>query len=556
MYTYRRFNILTASAKRALTFLAICGGATSPLAPAATTTPVVQISVDAQANRHFINPYIYGINFGTTETLYDLRATVNRAGGDSASMYNWRLDARNAGSDWYFESVPVDVNDPNNQFGGRFVASTMAGSATPIITLPMIGRVAKVGTNNAKLASYSLAKYGAQTGSDAYFPDAGTGVYANGTMITNNNPDDATTTDSAANEQARVTALVQQFGTAMTGGVRYYAMDNEPSLWQNIHRDVHATGAHASEIANSVITYSAAVKAADSGAKVVAPEEWGWGGYFHSGYDQQYTATHGYAVTPPDATNQTGGMDYVPWLLKTWKAAGHPIDVFSLHFYPQSGEYSADANSQTTALMLQRNVSTRDLWDKQYKDPTWINSVVALIPTMRSWVNKYYYVGTPIAITEYNWGGDTIMNGATAQADILGIFGREGLDMATRWGTIDSTMPVYKAFKLYRNYDGKGSGFGSTSIAATVPNPDNVSAFAAIRSDKAVTVMLINKQLNTSANVNVSLANMATAGTAQVWQLASNATTRLSDTSYSSGQLNMTVPAQSVTLLVLPNAAQ
>jgi hypothetical protein len=552
MNIQKRHALMAIGIRLVLSASAIYGVAISSAAAAVTTTSV-QISVDAAVNRHFINPFIYGVNFGTTSTLYDLRATLNRAGGDSASLYNWKLDARNAGADWYFESLPIDVNDPNDQFGARFVTSTMAGSASPIMTIPMIGRVATLGTNNTKLASFSQAKYGSQTTFDAYYPDAGSGIYANNAVITNNNPNDATISDSASNQQARVAALVQQFGPAITGGVRFYAMDNEPSLWHVIHRDVHPIAAHASEIANDVMTYSAAIKAADPYAKIVAPEEWGWNGYLHSGYDQQYSVTYGYN-NAPDATNQTGGMDYVPWLLKTWKAAGHPIDVFSLHFYPQSGEYQADATSETTALMLRRNVSTRDLWDKQYTDPTWINSVVALIPTMRSWVNKYYYVGTPIAITEYNWGGDTIMNGATAQADILGIFGREGLDMATRWGTIDASMPVYKAFKLYRNYDGKGSGFGATSISTLVPNPDNVSAFAAIRGDKSVTLMVVNKQLDAAANVGVSLANMATSGTAQVWQLASNVTTHLADTTYASGRLQLTVPPQSVTLLVLPNA--
>ena len=43
-------------------------------------------------------------------------------------------------------------------------------------------------------------------------------------------------------------------------------------------------------------------------------------------------------------------------------------------------------------------------------------------------------------------------------------------------------IPTFKAMKLYRNYDGNKSGFGDTSVAATVPNPDNLSAFAALRS--------------------------------------------------------------------------
>ena len=52
-----------------------------------------------------------------------------------------------------------------------------------------------------------------------------------------------------------------------------------------------------------------------------------------------------------------------------------------------------------------------------------------------------------------------------AQADILGIFGREGLDMGARWTTPAATTPTYKAIKMYRNYDGAKSTFGGSEIA-------------------------------------------------------------------------------------------
>ena len=65
-------------------------------------------------------------------------------------------------------------------------------------------------------------------------------------------------------------------------------------------------------------------------------------------------------------------------------------------------------------------------WDTNYVDPSWINNVIMLIPRMKSWVATNY-PGTKIGITEYNWGAEPSINGATAQADILGIFGREGL---------------------------------------------------------------------------------------------------------------------------------
>ena len=71
--------------------------------------------------------------------------------------------------------------------------------------------------------------------------------------------------------------------------------------------------------------------------------------------------------------------------------------------------------------------------------------------------------------------------------------------------------------KMYRNYDGSKSAFGETSVSSVTPNPDIVSAFAALRSsDGALTVMVIDKQLSTSANASITLSTFAHKGTAQV----------------------------------------
>jgi PKD repeat protein len=165
-----------------------------------------------------------------------------------------------------------------------------------------------------------------------------------------------------------------------------------------------------------------------------------------------------------------------------------------------------------------------------------------------------YWTPKPIGITEYNWGAEAYINGATTQADILGIFGREGLDLGTRWTTPDASTPTYKAIKMYRNYDGAKSAFGDVSVSATGPNPDNVAAFAVQRtSDGALTVMVIGKYLSGTTPVTVNLANFSGTGTAQVYQLtASNTISRLSDLSVIGSALSFTAPAQSITLLVLP----
>jgi hypothetical protein len=107
--------------------------------------------------------------------------------------------------------------------------------------------------------------------------------------------------------------------------------------------------------------------------------------------------------------------------------------------------------------------------------------------------------------------------------------------------------------KMYRNYDGNRSAFGDTSVAATVPDPNTLAAFAAQRSvDGALTIMLINKALSGTTQATVNVAHFFDQGTAQRWQLTSaNAITRASDVNITASSLSLTLPAQSITLLVV-----
>ncbi|HEY2396853.1 MAG TPA: glycoside hydrolase family 44 protein [Rudaea sp.] len=524
----------------------------APAAAHAQNTPVT-VSIDANANRHTISPLVYGIAYGTSTTLADLNSPLNRYGGNNASRYNWQLNADNRDFDWYFESI-ADTSAVAGERGDTFISQSKAANAQAMLTLPMLDWVAKLGANRGKLASFSQAKYGAQTGNDAqWYPDAGNGVLkATGQNITGNDPNDANVPNSTTMQQAWVQHLVSQWGNASGTGLKYYILDNEHSIWQSTHRDVHPIGATMDEIRQRMIDYATMVKNVDPAATVVGPEEWGWSGYFYSGYDQQYGAAHNWCCYPDKAAH--ANWDYLPWLLdqlhQNEVATGKRLlDVFSVHWYPQGGEFG---NDTSTTMQQLRNKSTRSLWDPNYVDATWINDKVQLIPRIRNWVATYY-PGLKTAITEYNWGAESHINGATTQADIYGIFGREGLDMATRWTTPDPSTPTYKAMKIWRNYDGNKSTFGDTSVSASVPNPDNLSAFAATRtSDGAMTVMVISKVLSGSTPVTVNLANFAAAGVVQAWQLTSaNAITRLTDMSFGGSSFATSVPAQSITLYVV-----
>jgi len=515
--------------------------------------PTANVAVDANVNRRAINPYVYGLAYASTAQLTDLNVPLNRYGGNNTTRYNWQINGDNRDADWYFESIG-DTSSVAGERGDTFISNSRAGGAQAMITVPMIGWVAKLGASRAKLASFSQAKYGAQTGNDAqWFPDAGNGILKSTNQpVSGSDPNDANVQNSSLYQQSWIQHIVSTWGLAGNGGQKYYILDNEHSIWHSTHRDVHPVGATMDEIASTMLDYASQIKGTDPGALVAGPEEWGWSGYFYSGYDQQYGSQHGWSFLPD--RNNHGGADYLPWLLGALKADNrHLLDIFTVHYYPQGGEFG---NDTSTTMQLLRNKSTRSLWDPNYVDQTWINDKVMLIPRLRNWANTYYYAGTPIGITEYNWGAEGHINGATTQADILGIFGREGLDLAARWTTPDATTPTYKAIKIYRNYDGNKSKFGDVSVSATGPNPDNVAVFAAQRSsDNALTVMVISKYLSGTTPVSINLANFTPTGMAQVYQLTSaNAISRLADLTLSGATAAFTAPPQSITLLVLPTS--
>ncbi|MGH9657541.1 MAG: glycoside hydrolase family 44 protein, partial [Bryobacteraceae bacterium] len=414
----------------------------------AAQNAAITINVDAAANRRAINPNVYGVAHASTAALSELNVPLNRNGGNNTSRYNWQINGDNRGFDWYFESIP-ESSAVAGERGDTFIANAKAAGAQAMLTFPIIDWVAKLGPNRSKLAGFSIAKYGPQTGNDwQWMPDAGNGISSpSGNNITGNDPNDANVPNSSVHQRNWAQAIVNKWGTAANGGLKYYILDNEHSIWHSTHRDVHPAGASMDEIRARMLDYAAALKAVDPGALIVGPEEWGWSGYIFSGKDQKYGSENGWSFLPDRAAH--GNMDYLPWLLQQLKLDGrHLLDIFTVHYYPQGGEFS---ETVTSSMQLRRNRSTRSLWDPNYTDETWINDKVQLIPRLRNWSDTYYYAGTPIGITEYNWGAENHINGATAQADIWGIFGREGLDIGARWTTPASSTPVYKAMKMYRN---------------------------------------------------------------------------------------------------------
>ncbi|MCB0109210.1 MAG: glycoside hydrolase family 44 protein, partial [Caldilineaceae bacterium] len=401
---------------------------------------------------------------------------------------------------WFFHNnLNYDAVTGNEITADQWVARNHANGTASLITLPMIGYVAK--DRNQSTCGYAVSKYGAQDDVDneSGFPNCGNGL-RNGTPLQADPLD-----TSIAIDEAFVAAWVQhlQENVGVNGPVNLYALDNEPDLWFETHRDVAPIGWKYDEFRDRSIRYAAAVKAADPNAKILGPDVHGWTYYWHGAYDGQREDWE-----TPDDRNAHGGTPFVAWYLQQMAAyeaaqGTRLLDYLDLHFYPQNGVDQRDAGDANLQALRLR--STRSLWDPTYVDESWIaqagpdGGIVKLIPRMRAWVDQNY-PGTKLALTEYNWGGLENINGALTQADLLGIFGREGLDLATLFdtpygdGVFTPNSPGAYAFRVYRNYDGAGSRFGETSVQAVSSDQGKLAIYGAQRTaDGAVTLVIINK---------------------------------------------------------------
>jgi Glycoside hydrolase family 44 len=247
-----------------------------------------------------------------------------------------------------------------------------------LLTVPMLGWVAKDSPQSHPFAcGFKVSKYGPQTATDPYDPDCGNGVFT-GTAPTNDPTDTSIAADPATWDGAWVSHNITAYGNASAGGVKFYELDNEPSLWSSTHRDVHPLKVSDDELTNRSIPTARAIKAADRTAQVMGPSEWGYLAYLQSAVGDE-SGTH-------------GGLNYTQWYLQQMAAAstqsGHRLlDYLDEHYYPQNaGVALSPAGSPDTQTVRLR--STRSLWDPTYTDESWQSYLGPLeaIPRLTGWI--------------------------------------------------------------------------------------------------------------------------------------------------------------------------
>jgi hypothetical protein len=241
------------------------------------------------------------------------------------------------------------------------------------------------------------------------------------------------------------------------------------------------------------------------------------------------------------------------------------IDYLDLHWYPEAQGTGASGssvrvvfggNDNSAGVVEARVQAPRSLWDPGYTEQSWIAGAaggpIALIPRMQTKIEALY-PGTKLAFTEWNYGGSGDISGGVATADVLGIFGREGVGMANIWPS-GSGLFALAAISVFRNFDGAGARFGDTSVSAQTTSIYSSSVYASTDSTNPsrLVIVAINKRA-APTTATIRIVGDSASDRAAVWLLAGSSPVVQSAaplTTTTLGTFSYEMPPLSVSVLV------
>ena len=522
--------------------------------PMALVSANVTVTV-TPSSTHLISPYIYGVNnasnsfpVGTASALPS-NLTFDRIGGNRLTAYNWETNASNAGADYMYE------ND------GLFPGSVPASGETNVITFDQSQSMATVMTFQLEGL---VAGDEAGPVSTANPPDLTrfkTVVDAKGSAFTTS----PVTTDANVYMDEFAYTVDQRFAgegifsSSPTTHPVFASLDNEPDLWSSTHLELGSTEPTPSALITKTIALATALKNEFPNIKIFGPVNWGFLGV--------YSFQNGLA-----GVTNTGNNWFVDIYAQGIAAAsanyGKPlVDVYDFHWYSQIADPS-NSNAQITSLNgatltdaeVQAIVQApRSLYDPTFVENSWIEDIgigaLDMIPRLQAKLATEN-PGMQLAITEYYPGGGGHIAGTIAEADLLGAFGSTGLFASNMWPLTTTEPYVTAGFRAFRDFDGAGSNFGDTSVAADSSAIANVSAYVSTDSTRPgrVVIVAINRS-NTTQTTAIS--GQPLSGTAHLFQMtAATASTQStvqpvasSTQAVSGSSLTLTLPSLSVTTI-------
>ena len=478
----------------------------------AAGSPDVTVTVDPTHAKP-ISPWIYGLNFYTGVSGAPPHLTLDRAGGNRWTAYNWETNASNAGSDFLYENDDFLTSSTTPAEAVRsFVAGDQSLGMASVMTVQLQGLVSGDESGPVSVASPpDLTRFKQ--------------VIDKKSTIT---PAAFTETPSTSDANVYMDEFLWTMDQKIPGifGAAaplptFVSLDNEPELWNSTHLEVQGHNPISSDnyIAKT-ITLTKALKDQFPDMMIFGPVHYGFEGIY---------SWQGELLATPDGANWFPDK-YLPAIKTASDTYGKPlVDVYDFHWYSEATDGTTRVTNLTGSTLTDAQVqaivqSPRSLWDPTFTENSWITNDVLgepikLLPRLQAKINAEF-PGTKISITEYENGGDNHIAGTIAQADNLGVFGSQGVFAATLWPL--GTCPyILAGFRAFRGFDGATASFGDTSLAATSSKVQNVAVYAS--SDSTSPGRFVFVAINRSNLPQVTaIKGVTLAGTASVFQMTAS----------------------------------
>ena len=499
----------------------------TPMALTANVTITINPAVSKP-----ISPYIYGTNFYSGNTAPQPAFTLDRAGGNRWTAYNWNNNGSNAGSDYFYENDDYLCNGSCNaaipaEAVRQVIADDETAGLASLVTLQLQGYVSKDTTVVQVAPPFPDLTY--------FRPVVDKKSTASSAAFTLTPP--AASIDNNVYMDEFAWALDQKFASQDIFGATathpvFISLDNEPDLWNSTHQEIQgATNVSSAAFVNKTVALATALKDLSKNSQTPA-------GHFSNvvifgPVNYGFNGIYSWQGDPTLSPSPSGADWFADKYLAGIKAAsatyGAPlVDVYDFHWYSEATDGSGNrvinlsAPALTDAQVQAIVQSPRSLWDPTFKENSWIaNNVLGgpiyILRRLQAKIDAEN-PGMKIAITDYENGGFNHIAGTIAQADNLGIFGSEGVFAANFWPPSGTYSYTLAGFRAYRGFDGANANFGDISLQTTSSDAQKVVVYASTDSAAPGRVVLV--AINRSASAQTTAINgLALSGTARLYQM-------------------------------------
>ncbi len=494
-----------------------------------------QITIDASTVTHQISPFIYGMSYKTYPY-----ATARALNGSRMTSFNWETNVSNIGA---FGETPQD-NNTNDYFIPGIVGVDSLEWSTPGITL----KTFQQSCDDEGLFSAIVVPMAGYVASNSTSIPSDIAPSGSWVELANNSNQSPGSSPKLNDGFVYNNEFIQYLkSTSGENGVDAFFLDNEPGLWYQEYPHIvglplptqieNDNNLDTTTIISKSRELATNIKSIMPQAKIFGP---GTGNYAsHQTLSGVFGVNFKYNY-------------FADFYIDRMKDV---IDVYDIHWYPY--------DPFNEGVSIERRIQfPRTLWDPTYNDSLLTLSFdhpPFILPYLKESI-KNSNADLEISVSEYYCGAPHHISGGIAQADVLGIYGREDVYYASlfwpSWDNDVDTLDGYikSAFDIFRNYDDNGASFGSKAIPAMTDDIVNSSVYASLNDQEdQLHIVVINKE-DRSQTATISVSNLLSTGDVVAYYFDNNDNRLIqSDEKIEESKINLEMNPRSVYHLIVEN---